>query len=136
MQNSVAVRNAELDAYETAVGVSPLLKLFSQALPANCAAADAGSPMASGALPSDWLANASGGAKSKSGTWTIAGLAAAGTGTNAVHYRIYDSTGTTCHEQGSVTATGGGGNITVDNVNIANNQVVTITGFTRTAGNA
>ncbi len=31
------------------------------------------------------------------------------------HYEIMDSTGTVCHEQGTVTATGGGGDMTVVN---------------------
>jgi len=38
--------------------------------------------------------------------------------------------------QGSVTVTGGGGDLTLDNVSIAAAQAVTITGFTLTDGNA
>jgi len=136
MKNSIAVRNAELDAYEATVGASPLIKFFFEAEPANCGAADAGSARAAGTLPADWMGAAAAGVKSKAGAWTLTGQVAAGTGTDVTHYRIYDAAGTTCHEQGSVTVTGGGGNIEVDNVNIANNQVVTITGWTRTAGNA
>lgn len=133
VQNSVAVRNARLDAFETTVGTSPILKIRTGAQPANCAAADSGSVLATLTLPSDWMANASGGSKAKSGTWQDSSADATGT---AAHYRIYASDGTTCHEQGSVTATGGGGDLTVDNTSFAAGQNFTITGYSRTAGNA
>lgn len=133
VQQSIAVANAKLDAIETTIGTSAVLKLFAGAQPANCAAANSGSPLASGTLPSDWMNAASAGVKTKLGTWTITGLPAAGTGTNVGHYRLFASDGTTCHEQGSVTVTGGGGDMTVDNVNVANNQVITVSTFTKTA---
>lgn len=136
MQYSTTVRNAKLDAVETAISTTPVLKFFSGAQPANCAAANSGTELATGNLPSDWMAAASGGTKAKSGTWTLTGAAGAGTGTAIGHYRMYASDGTTCHEQGSVTVTGGGGDMTLDNVNIANAQVATITSYTKTAGNA
>jgi hypothetical protein len=133
LQLSVAVRNARLDAFETAIGVSPILRIRTGAVPANCAAARSGTVLASMTLPSDWLAAASGGSKALSGTWQD--LTADATGT-AEHFEIMDSTGTTCHLQGTVTLTGGGGDMTVDNTSIATNQQVTVTGFTLTDGNA
>lgn len=133
VQNSVAVRNARLDAFETAVGTSPILKIRTGAQPANCASADSGSVLATLTLPSDWMANASSGSKAKSGTWQDSSADATGT---AAHYRLYASDGTTCHEQGSVTVTGGGGDLTVDNTSFAAGQNFTITGYSRTAGNA
>lgn len=136
VQQSVAIRNAKLDAVETVVGTTPVMKLFSGAQPANCAAANSGTELATGVLPSDWMAAASGGTKAKAGTWTLTGAAGAGTGTDAAHYRIYAVDGVTCHEQGSVTDTGGGGDLTLDNANIATDQVVTVTSYTKTAGNA
>lgn len=138
IQYSVGVRNAQLDAKETAIGTAPLLELWSGTKPANCAASDAGDgvKICTITLPSDWLAAASGGTKSKSGTWSGTGASAAGSGTSATHYRIYDSSRTTCHEQGTVTITGGGGDMTLDNPNIAQNQAVTISSYVTTAGNA
>lgn len=137
VQYSVTVRNAQLDAKETAIGTGPLLELWSGTKPASCAAADsAGAKLCTITLPSDWLAAAASGVKSKSGTWSGTGAAAASTGTAATHYRLYDSGRTTCHEQGSVTVTGGGGEITLDNVSIAENQAVTISSYSVTAGNA
>lgn len=135
MQLSVAVRNAILDAIETTVGASPKLQIFTGAPPADCATADSGTKIAEGDLPADWAAAAAAGAKAKQGTWQATGLAAAGAGTNAGYYRIKDSTGATCHEQGTITITGGGGDMTMDNINIANAQVVTVNTFTHTAGN-
>jgi hypothetical protein len=133
VQQSVTVRNAKLDAVETAIGVSPVLKIRTGAPPANCAAADTGTVLATCTLPSDWMAAASAGTKAKSGTWEDTSADAAGT---AGHYRLYASDGTTCHEQGTVTATGGGGDLTVDNVVFAVAQQFTVTGYTKTAGNA
>lgn len=131
IQHSVAVRNAKLNAIETAVGTSPTLELRTGAPPANCAAGDSGTVLATMALPSDWLADAASGSKAKAGVWQDLAGDAVG---NAAHYRIKQ--GATCHEQGTVTATGGGGDMTLDNVNIAVGQAVTITAYALTEGNA
>jgi hypothetical protein len=132
-QLSTAVRNARLDAIESTIGVSAILKIRTGAQPANCAAADSGTVVATMTLPSDWMANASAGAKALAGTWQDLSADAAGT---AAHFRIYDSGGTTCHAQGSVTASGGGGDMTLDNVVVAAGQQITITSFGLTEGNA
>lgn len=132
VQYSVAVRNAMLDAIESTTGASAKLEIRTGAQPATCATAASGSVLATLALPSDWMAAASSGTKALAGSWTAS---ASGTGT-AAHYRITDNAGTTCHEQGSITATGGGGDITLDNTSIASGQTVTITAKTITAGNA
>jgi hypothetical protein len=133
VQLSDSVRNARLDAIETAIGTAAVLKIRSGAQPATVATADSGTVLASLTLPSDWMAAASGGSKAKNGTWQD--LAADATGT-AAHFRIYASDGTTAHLQGSVTATGGGGDLTLDNTSIAANQSVTISSFTLTEANA
>lgn len=130
-QFSTAARNAALDSIETAIGVSPTLEIRSGTVPANCAAADSGTVLATMSLPSDWLAAASNGVKSLSGTWQD--LSADATGT-AGHFRIKAST--TCHIQGTVTITGGGGDMTLDNTSIATGQQITITAFSITAGGA
>lgn len=133
IQESAAVRNAKLDAIESTIGTAPVLKIRTGSAPANCAAADSGTVLASLTLPSDWMAAASGGAKAKSGTWQDASADASGT---AAHFRLYASDGTTCHMQGTVTATGGGGDMTLNNVVLASGQVFTINSFTLTEGNA
>jgi len=124
-QYSAAVRNAKLDAVETAIGVTAVLKIFSGAEPANCAAADPTGLLCTITLPSDWMNAASAGAKTKLGTWSNA---ASGTGT-AASWRLYASDGTTCGIQGNMT------DMTLDNTSIATSQVVTVNTFTITAGN-
>lgn len=131
VQLSTDVRNAKLNAIETEIGTSPVLKVFSGSQPANCAAADSGTQLANMTLPSDWMNVASGGTKTLSGTWQD--LSADATGT-AGHWRIYSSGGT-CHMQGSVTATGGGGDLTFASISFTASQIVEITGFTWTEGN-
>lgn len=129
-QFSVAARNASLDAIETAIGTGPTLEIRTGAPPASCSTADSGEVLATIALPSDFLANASGGSKALAGTWSVA---ASGTGT-AGHFRIKQ--GGTCHIQGTVTASGDGGDMTLQNVSLAAPQVTTITAFTINAGGA
>ena len=133
LQFSVSVRNARLDAVETTIGTSAILKIRTGAPPATVATADSGTVLATLNLPSDYMAAASGGSKAKSGTWED--LSADNTGT-AGHWRLYASDGTTAHAQGTVTATGGGGDMTVDNTSFASGQSFTVTGFTLTDGNA
>ena len=133
LQYSVAVRNAQLDAFETTVGTAAVLKIRSGSVPATCSTADAGTVLASCTLPSDWMSAASAGAKAKNGTWEDTSADATGT---AAHFRLYASDGTTCHAQGTVTATGGGGDMTVDSTSFTSGQSFSVTGFTLTAGNA
>ena len=131
LQYSVTVRNAKLDAVETATGASAILKIRTGSPPANCAAADSGTVLATLNLPADWMAAASGGTKGIAGTWTDA--SADNTGT-AGHFRIYDSTDTTCHIQGTVGTSAT--DMIVDNTSFASGQTFNVTAFTLTAGNA
>ena len=133
IQLGTSVRNARLDAIETNIGTTPILKIRSGAAPANCAAADTGTVLATLTLPSDWMAAASGGTKALSGTWQDTSADATGT---AAHFRIYESTGVTCLLQGTVTATGGGGDLELNSTSISLGNAVVITGFTLTDGNA
>lgn len=134
-QYSTTIRNAWLDAIESTVGTSPRLYLYTGSIPASCATAASGTLLnaTTYSLPSDWLATASGGVKSIAGSpWALAGSTSGTIG----YFRILDSTGTTVGIQGTVTATGGGGDMILDNTTIALNQVITITAFTLTAGGA
>lgn len=134
IQLSTALRNARLDAIETTIGTSAVLKIRTGAAPANVAAADSGTVLATINLASDWAAAASGGAKALSGL-PVTDSSADNTGT-AAHFRIYASDGTTAHLQGTVTATGGGGDMTVDNTSFAAGQSFSITAFSLTDGNS
>lgn len=130
---SVVVRNALLNAIETTIGVSAILKFRSGAAPTNIGDADSGTVLATLNLPSDWMAAASSGTKGLTGTWTDASADETGT---AGHWRIYASDGTTQHMQGTVTATGGGGDIELSTLSITATGAVTVTSFTLTAPNA
>lgn len=131
MQYSVTYRNAQLDAFATTVGASPHLFINTSSQPANCAAADAGSNLVDITCPSTPFNAAGSGAMTKNGTWS----ANAGAGGVAGHFRL-KSSGGTCHAQGSISGTGGGGDMELDNVNIANGQGVEIDVFTLSAGGA
>lgn len=131
IQLSTTVRNARLDTIESTISTAPTLEIRTGAQPANCAAADSGTVLATMTLPSDWMAAASGGAKALSGSWNDASADATGT---AAHFRIKQAG--TCHIQGSVTATSGGGDIELNNTSIASGQSVTITAFTLTDANS
>jgi len=130
IQLSTTVRSAMAQSIETAIGTSPKLSLWSGALPANCAAANAGTKLAEMTLPSDWVTE-SGGVLTKSGTWED--LTADATG-SAVHYRIHDSSGTTCHWQGTLSATGGGGDMELAQATtgVVSGQKVTVSTWTAT----
>lgn len=136
IQLNTTLRNNMIGQYESSVGASPILRTYTGAQPADCAAAASGTLLGQGALPADWMNAPAAGAITKLGAWTVTGQAGAGAGTAQGHYRLWDSAGTTCMEQGSITATGGGGDMTFDNVSIANAQVATVTSWTRTQGGA
>ena len=132
VQLSTTIRNARLDVVESTIGTAPILTIRTAAPPANCAAANAGTVLATITLPSDWMAAASGGNKIISGApWTDSSADNSGT---AVHFRIHDSSGTTCHMQGIVGV--GTGDLQLTTTTITAGQPVTVTSFTLTDGNA
>lgn len=94
--------------------------------PAGAENAAGGSLLASIVLPATPWAAAASGSKAKQGSWTVA-AAAAGT---AGHYRLENAAATEL-EEGTATITGGGGDMILDNTNIAIGQNVTVTTLTR-----
>lgn len=132
VQASTTVRNATLDQRETTIGTAPVLEIRSGSLEANCAAVDSGTLLVSMTLPSDWMAAASGGTKALLGTWSASASATATAG----HWRLKQSGGTPVHLQGTITGSGGGGDIELSTTSIVNGGLVTITAFTWTEGNA
>jgi hypothetical protein len=102
MQYATDVRDAQNDAFETAVGASPILRAYNGTMPATTATAlSSNTLIAQGTLPADWMTNSSGGVKTKLGTWTLTGQSGAGTGTLATFFRLFASDGTTCKAQGT-----------------------------------
>jgi hypothetical protein len=83
-------------------------------------------------LVSFTLSNASPWNAASGGASTLANTPISGTAGNAGtagYFRLRNS-GDTELIEGTVTATGGGGDLTLDNVVIANGQTVNLTGFT------
>lgn len=117
--------HAMLDAIETDIGTSPTLEFRTGAPPTNVTDADSGTLVASMALPSDWAAAAASWSKAKSGTWQDLSADSAGT---LGHWRL-KAGGGNVHLQGTITATGGGGDIEVDNTNVAATQQIDVTSF-------
>lgn len=119
--------NSVLDnLYDTLFGASPLLEIRSGAAagPDNAAGGTLGVSIAA---PATAFAAAASKSKAKTGSWTGTGAAAI----TAAHYR-FKNAGDTVREEGTVTATGGGGDATLDNTSIAIGQTVTANTFTRT----
>jgi hypothetical protein len=130
LQYSASIYLARLDQIEVSAGTAPLLRIFSGAIPANCAAADSGTLLATITLPTDWMNPASGTTKTLLGTWT--GTASSGFGATPTHFRIWNAGGTVCHIQG--TAGIGSGDLSVDGT-ITAGQAITVTSFAITAAN-
>lgn len=126
VQNSTAVRNAMLDAKATAIGPSPKLQLRTGAPPANCAAAATGALLAELPLPASWMTAAANGQKSFAAVTPVNAVASGTIG----HYRILDSTGATCHEQGTVGLAGSNPDVAVDNPAVLAGQQVSVAGWT------
>lgn len=149
LQFSTAMRNNLGEAYEltingqtltagsgaggsiTGSAAPPKCQIYTGAMPANTAAAATGTKIAEITCPADWMAAVASGVKSLSGSWSVAAIAAGTPG----YYRMVDSAGV-CHEQGDVTATGGGGAMTVDNTSVGLGQTFTVLTKTVTAPNA
>ena len=126
-QMGVLFRNAQLNSYNTNLGSSATLKVFSGTEPANCAAADPSGLLCTITLPASPFGTASAGAITLSGTWS--GTATA-TGTPA-SFRIYDSS-SNCAMQGAISA-----DMTLTPSTITSiGQAVQITTYTVTQGNA
>lgn len=123
------LKNTLLDGLD-AVFNSGTLVIYTGAAPGAGNAAT-GTALVTVTLPADAFAPASSGTKVSQGTWQDLSADAAGV---AGYFRMANSGGTQVME-GTVTMTGGGGDMTLDNTNIAVNQQVTITSFTLSSSN-
>ncbi len=128
-QFSTTIRDAWANQLEVSVGTAARLQYFAGPQPANCAAADSGTLLMTIVLPSDWMNASAAGVKTMLGNWSGVAIADGLIG----HFRIKNSALTITSMQGTVTITGGGGDMTVDDPNVLINQAVTVTQFTLTA---
>jgi hypothetical protein len=114
---TTAFLNTTLDSGVDAVVNAGKIQIRTGAAP-GANAAPTGTLLWEFTLPADAFAAAASGAKAKQGTWSTTASA----GGTAQHFRMI-----------TVTGTGGGGDMTVDNTSIANGQTVTVTAFTISA---
>ncbi len=131
LKYSGSLRDAQLDRIIAVAGNAAKLRIYSGSAPTACSDAPTGTLLVEMSLPSTWMAAASGGSVAKSGTWSDVGKT--GVNDNAGYFRIYDSGGSTCHLQG--TCGQGSGDLSLDNIAIADGQTVTVSTFTVSAGN-
>lgn len=133
LNHSVALRTAYMAALVAEAGANPILEFRVGSKPANAAAARTGTILATMNLGATPFGTPAAGSVSKSGTWQDGSADASG---NLGYWTLYKSDGTTVVTQGTVTATGGGGDITVASIAVTATQPFTINTFTITAGNA
>jgi hypothetical protein len=127
LQLSTTLRTTQAGGLGTALGTNFTVKIFTGTQPANCAAADSGTLLAT--FSNVNTAAAASGAQAINGTPYSATAAAGGT---AGYFRFYN--GATCHMQGSVATSGA--DMTIDNATVTSGQTVNLTAFTYTRSGA
>lgn len=142
MQYSTTHRTNNMSDLAPQIGASGIVKIFSGSAPANCGTADTGTLLATYALNGTSAGAGAAGVFTFNGTTTatassssnpISGtFVAAGT---AGYFRVYPSAATTTNAviQGTVTVTGGGGDLQIGNVSIASGITLQIFSWTITA---
>lgn len=128
IQNSVAFRTAVAQARIAAFGPNARLQIWAGTRPATCAALDTGAILAELVLPTAAGTASAGIATMGGGTITGAILA---TGTPS-YYRVKSSSGTTCHEQGSVGAYGSGADLELETMHYISGRQAQLGSWTKT----
>lgn len=124
--------DAVVDRVDVGAGTAHL-RLYSGAQPADADSAPVGTLLAEFDLPNPAFgaANSSGVATGLGVPLSTTGESGAGAGTAAQSCRVVNRNGDTVFD-GSVTASGGGGQVELDNVSIANGQTVNLSSLTYT----
>lgn len=135
IQYSTTIRTNRMDQVNSGIGANAYLRIYDGTKPTN-----PGTALSSNTLlaelrgdASAWAAAASAGVLTANAITQDSGADA---GSVATFFRIYKSDGTTCAVQGTVTATGGGGDLTLTTTTIVSGQPVSVSGFVLTEGNA
>lgn len=134
-QYSVAHRTNTKSTLNTDIGINAQIIAYSGTIPASVGAALTGTALV------QWVGNATAFGVAASGVLTANavasanGLAGAGAGTVATHFRINTLAGVAVL-QGTVTGTGGGGDMIMTNTNIASGQACNFNSLTNTASGA
>lgn len=126
MDFSTSALAGMLDDFAATLGADFTCKVFTGSKPANCAASDSGTLLLT--LEDCNFSAASGGSMSLTGTPETGTYAASG---SMGHFRFYN--GSTCHAQGTVTASGGGGDLIASpGIAVSAGGPVSLTTFTLT----
>lgn len=128
---STNLRNARADAITTFAGNGALLRLYDGTRPSTGGTAT--TLLAELTCGTPFAASASGGVLTLGSITQDSAANAAG---NATWFRLVKSDGTTHVMDGSVTATGGGGDMELVTTSITTGQPVQVTSFTITEGGA
>jgi len=128
---STNLRNARVDAITTFAGNGALLRLYDGTRPSTGGTAT--TLLAELTCGTPFAASASGGVLTLGSITQDSAANAAG---NATWFRLVKSDGTTHVMDGSVTATGGGGDMELVTTSITTGQPVQVTSFTITEGGA
>jgi hypothetical protein len=131
MRYAERICNEWLDVIDEAFGRGSVFKLFSGEPPHNCEAADPpdGKCIAEGELPLQVFRRADGARIELTEPWHFYANKAAGRGTLARSFRIYNSLHE-CVLQGSVSAPEDGGDLILDGQQVAAGQKISIMEFT------
>lgn len=130
---STALAHSQLEGYRTAFPAGTLLDIYTGAKPASANDAPTGTKLVTIVLPADPLAAAANRQIAKSGAWTGNAAAAGVAGWGRLHDAADDDTAAnTTYERldFTVSVAGGGGEMILDNTNIAVGQTVTVTAAT------
>lgn len=127
-------QKAKLDALDTMVGTSPLLRIYSGSAPATANASLSGNTLlAELAMASTPFGAAAGtGTVTKTAAAIASDTSADATGT-ATFFRIYKSDGTTCRIQGSVGTSGA--DLNLSSTSITSGGTVAVSSLVITAAN-
>ncbi len=139
LKTSVAVDNAALDARVAAIGASPKLVLYDDgasgaAIPAAATDAEVGTRLTVITLPATWMQAAANRLADKVAA-VFEDLSVDANGTSH-YYRLLSNDEATTHLQGTVTLTGGGGDMEVNNTSFAVGQPFTVTTWQLSEGGA
>lgn len=139
LKYKATLKNSMLEAIETAINAgtgAAKLQVFAHTTTPTIAAADGGTKLVEITLPANPFAAASGGAISKTGTWSSTSATATGA---FKYFRIKTSAGgtgaNTAIVQGTAGINSGTFDLEFDSASVTAGQTVTVSTFTITGGN-
>lgn len=132
VQLSTTTRDAQLSAWNADTGSSAKILIYSGAMPGNCADSATGDLLVTFSLIASWLGTPSSGVVDLSNLPLSAVVLASGI---AGYFRITHNDGVTCSMQGTITADGDGGDMTLDNTSLSSGNTINLLSFSVTEGN-